>query len=130
MIKKRQRIPNIRPLVTLPQKCTWCGKSISDEQEVFGLEAAVNPAYKNILKKAEGAIIPQILTLTEKIVHAVVVTQDSEVKREGFDILFIVCSEPCALMIEKALNQEQAIWEWLFCNASSTRWINFPCFTF
>jgi hypothetical protein len=111
MVKERQKIPRPRPQVTLPQKCTWCGESISDEQEVFSLEAVINPAYKNILKKAEGTTILQILTLADKTVNAIVVTQDSEVKREGFDILFIVCSELCVLTLERALIQEQAVLE-------------------
>jgi len=89
-------------------------ESISDEQEVFGREAVLNPKYKNILKKAEGTKILQILTLAEKTVNAVVVTRDSEIKREGFDILFIACGETYALTLEAVLIQECAILDLLF----------------
>lgn len=90
-------------------KCAWCGKLISDTDEVFGLEATVTPSYKKELKKKEGKILSLFLLLPRKVVDAIVVTEDSEAKKKRVDIIFMLCSKTCALALKKALLQEKAI---------------------
>jgi hypothetical protein len=88
-------------------KCAWCGKFISDTDEVFGLEATATPSYKEELKKKEGEVISLFLTFTGKVVDVIVVTEHSEAKKKGVDVIFMLCSKACALALKRALLQEK-----------------------
>lgn len=108
---KRKKTSKRQSMRTFTKKCTWCGKRISDEQEVFGLEAVANPIYKKELKEKEGILVPVLLTMPDKTVDAIVVTEDSEAKRKGTDLIFMLCSEDCALALRKALLREKALFQ-------------------
>lgn len=111
MVKKEEKTPKRQAIEKIPKLCTWCGKHIPGEQEVFALEVVANPAYRKELKKKEGIIVSLPLTLTEKAVDAIVVTEASEAKRKGIDLIFMLCSEACALTLRKALLQEKALFQ-------------------
>jgi hypothetical protein len=103
MVKKRRKTSKHQ------NKCAWCGALISDEDEVFALSAIANPFYKKQLKRREGQILPIHLVLTEKVVDAIVVAEDSQAKSEGYDFIFMLCSEACAMNLKEALLQEKTL---------------------
>ncbi|MEW6419325.1 MAG: hypothetical protein AB1480_14635 [Nitrospirota bacterium] len=87
--------------------CAWCGKTIPENSEVFGLGAKIRHGFD--IKDKEGKIIQLSLVLTNKTVPAIVTTSDSEAKREGYDLMFMTCSQRCAKSLKKTLQKEKEI---------------------
>jgi len=84
--------------------CAWCKKNIPEDTEVFGISAKVK---KDIdIKGKEGEIISLHFATKNKDVQAVVVTKDSPAKKEGYDLVFMACSQKCAKSLKSALNAE------------------------
>lgn len=84
--------------------CAYCGATIPKETEVFSLSAKLRPGVD--LKRNEGTVIPLTLEAADRIVLAIVPTADSAAKKEGKDILFMVCSDDCGNALRKALEKE------------------------
>ena len=88
----------------LTSTCTWCGKRVSEDVEVFGLGARARAGVD--LRGVEGTIIPLSLGSLSKTVHAIVPTGDSEAKKAGNDLMFLACSRRCAESLKEALQSE------------------------
>jgi hypothetical protein len=87
--------------------CAWCGKVIPEDSEVFGLGAKVRQGFD--IKDQEGRIIPLTLLQADKTIPAIVTTSNSEAKREGYDLMFMTCSQGCAKSLKKTLQKEKKI---------------------
>jgi hypothetical protein len=83
--------------------CAWCGALIPEDTEVFSLSAKLKPGVD--LKKDEGTVMPLTLELIHKVVLAIVPRADSPAKKEGKDVLFMICSDDCGTALREALNQ-------------------------
>ena len=59
----------------------------------------------NLVDK-EGSFIHIALARSHKTVPAMVVTSDSEAKRQGNDLGFVACSQACAEALKAALQAE------------------------
>ena len=57
---------------------------------------SVNPA----------GVIQLSLTQPRKTIAAIVPTQDSQAKRDGYDLLFTICSQKCGRALKAALQQQ------------------------
>ena len=89
-------------------RCSYCHKRIKSNTEVFGMGAK---AHRGIdLKNQEGMILDLDLLDGRKI-YAMVVTKDSEAKRDGYDFVFMTCSETCAKALKNALEQDKRLIE-------------------
>ncbi len=84
--------------------CAWCKKEVPEDYEPYQLNAATK--YKNLLEGHEGQFIQLPLTLANKTVHAFVVTNDSEAKNDGWDLVLMACSSGCGKSLKVALEQE------------------------
>lgn len=84
--------------------CAWCKKNIPEDVEVFGISAKVRKGVD--IKGKEGKIIPLHLATKKKDVQAVVVTKNSPAKKEGYDLVFLSCSQKCAKSLKTALSAE------------------------
>jgi hypothetical protein len=89
---------------TLLQTCAWCNQRLSAEQETYGFGAKSNPKLE--LQNNEGEFVSLKLSLTDKIIIALVVPEDSPAKDAGYDLLFLTCSEECAQDLKYALELE------------------------
>ncbi len=86
-------------------ECAWCGGQIEREVGIFAVGAKARKGMK--LKEYEGSILEMGLVHSEKTVPAIIPTQDSEAKRSGSDIIFLVCSRECGDLLKKALRKEK-----------------------
>jgi hypothetical protein len=60
----------------------------------------------------EGPFIHvHLITVPGKTVHCAVVTDDSDAKRQGWDLVFMACSQECAETLRDILQKEGYIYE-------------------
>ena len=93
-----------KPRLDGPLKCGWCADEIDDDTELFGIGAKARPDID--IAELEGKVIDIFLTRRDRNVQALVVTNDSPAKREGKDLLFVVCSESCAEALRQGVGKE------------------------
>lgn len=87
------------------QRCAWCDRRIKLDTEVFGCGARTIPGID--LSAKEGEILPLYLALSQRTVPALVVPGDSQAKREGNDLYFLICSETCGHYLKEALERDK-----------------------
>ncbi len=91
----------------IESKCSWCNKTIDADSEVFSLGAK---ARKGIdISGYEGKTFPLTLIHSNKTVPAILTKSDSEAKKEGNDLLFMLCSPACSESLKVALKKEMII---------------------
>jgi hypothetical protein len=86
------------------QICTWCGKKISPDSEVFALGVRARPEVD--LKSWEGGVMQILLTTIGKTVFAIVPTDDSQARQEGKDLMLTVCCQRCGDALKRVLQEE------------------------
>jgi hypothetical protein len=90
----------------LQSECGWCGKSIGEDQPVFGIGGKALPGID--LSLVQGKVIEIDLETAAKHVLAAVPAFDSDAKKEGNDLMFMVCSEACGRQLQAAVAGELA----------------------
>ena len=101
-LRKRYKKPkeNLPPSI-----CAWCGKVIPEDTEVWSFGIKARPEID--LADQRGKVIDLTVVSANKIVPAIVVTEDSEAKKEkGYDMVFMLCSQYCALQLKEALDKD------------------------
>jgi len=88
-------------------KCAWCGNRIDDDLEVFGFGARIRPGID--LSEYEGEAIELKLLTKDRSVPMMVTSESSEAKRDGNDMMFMVCSEKCGKEMKAALEEEKSV---------------------
>jgi len=83
--------------------CAWCKKNIPDNVEVFGMGAKIRQGIN--LKHKEGQYL-KLSLLNDRTVHGFVTTEGSDAKEDGYDLMFMACSEECANDMRNALQEE------------------------
>ena len=84
--------------------CTWCNKSLINEESVLSVN--IKAGEGSNFTKFEGQFVSISLSEENKKVYAFVTTEDSQARKDGYDLLFIVCSESCQENLKKALKNE------------------------
>jgi hypothetical protein len=86
-------------------RCGWCGREIGEAQPVIG----ISMKYRNQAdyRQNQGKIV-QFEVSSGRIVVAGVVKPDSPAKKEGKDVIFMVCSDRCGHELSAAMRHE---WE-------------------
>ena len=84
--------------------CAWCANPIGPDKEVFGFGAKAKPELD--LSDSEGTILQLPLDKCRKIIPAMVATSDSQARREGNDLVFMICSRECGMALKEALEDE------------------------
>src|SRR5258706_6811074 len=90
----------------MQSECGWCGKSIGEDQQVFGVGGKALPGID--LSLVQGKVIEIELDTAAKRVLAGVPAFDSVAKAEGNDLMFMVCSEACGRHLQTAVAGELA----------------------
>jgi hypothetical protein len=85
-------------------RCGWCGDEIPEDTELFGISAKARPDFD--ISEFRGKVIDVFLAQRNRNVQALVVTEDSPAKKEGKDLLFVVCGESCAEALRQAVGRE------------------------
>lgn len=84
----------------LLSRCAWC-------QGPLDVPFAQCVKVKDRSKiPAEGLVLFPITDAPHCLVPAIVCTEDSPAKAEGWDCVFALCSEACATNLRNALRQE------------------------
>ncbi|MFL7891584.1 MAG: hypothetical protein ACK2UM_10840 [Anaerolineales bacterium] len=87
--------------------CAWCGNSIDENGDFFGFGAR---ASHNIdLSNKTGQFVSLRLSLIDKTTFAMVPEKSSDSLAEDHDLLFITCSEDCAINLKEALDLERDV---------------------
>jgi endogenous inhibitor of DNA gyrase (YacG/DUF329 family) len=97
--------PNNHELI---HQCAWCGHLIYEDEEYFGFGAK---ASQNIdLNEKAGEFVSLNLSLQEKTVFALIPDKSGTGALAGHDLIFITCSEDCALNLKEALDLERDVY--------------------
>lgn len=88
-------------------QCGWCNRHISEDVEVFAFGARLRPGID--LSEYEGHCIELAMASKEKPVFALVTVDGSDAKADGKDMMFLTCSETCALALKAALEKEVSV---------------------
>jgi hypothetical protein len=95
------------PHSQLLRTCSWCTERIAPGAEIFGFGAKVGPTID--LTGKEGQFVALTLALAHKTVVALVPAPDSQARADGYDLIFITCSEDCAMELKEALELERDV---------------------
>lgn len=85
-------------------RCAYCDKEVDQDSEVFVVLLTIGEVHD--LKDIEGEMISVCLEEANRSIPAMVVTEDSEAKKDGGDIGFMACSEGCAQSLTTTLQKE------------------------
>lgn len=109
MKKKKRKRPMPQDLLyeRFCSSCGWCGKRIGPDQGVFGVSARARPGLD--LTHVEGQIIALHLVTFDRTILVGVAGRDSEAKRAGKDLSFMVCSRTCGEELRRAFDQEREL---------------------
>ena len=89
--------------------CAWCTRPIEGDTGVFGFGAKARPDID--LSDKEGQFVTMTLALSKKTIIALVPTHVSTAKEEGYDLVFMTCSQECAQELKEALEFERDVFE-------------------
>ena len=93
----------------LMHTCAWCNATIPEDAEVFGFGAKASADVD--LSDKQGEFVSLKLALADKTVFALVPTESSQAKEQGYDFVFITCSQECAEDLKDALEFEKDVFE-------------------
>ena len=100
-------------------KCSWCGQSIPDDTPVFGFGGKKRPGAD--VSEFEGGAIRISLVTQDRDVIAIVPGADSEARQDGYEFMFMVCSEVCGSEMKATLEDEASLGDALFGEIDSTQ---------
>jgi hypothetical protein len=88
-------------------RCAWCGK-LPDLRRIVVLLAKCHAG----VRLPEGATCHPFQLSNGKVIRAIVGTDDSQMKADGWDCGFPVCSEICGDLLATALQREGVLLKW------------------
>ena len=84
--------------------CGWCARKISPDVEVFGGTGKARAGID--LTAHMGHVLVIHLVSANKMVLIAVAGLDSEIRREGYDFVYMTCSEGCARDLKTAFERD------------------------
>src|SRR5437773_8639898 len=84
--------------------CRWCGRVLGENSE----RISINSSFQNPkdYRKHAGKVVTFELQSIGRSIVALVVTRDSPAKKQGKDIMFIVCSDRCGDELSAEMNKD------------------------
>ena len=93
-----------------PSTCCWCGEGISQDSPVYSLSAAFRQDVEVSIEKEAYVIkvaVPKSMDSTQYAsLWATVTGRESDAKKEGTDLIFMLCSKKCGSELKKILQTE------------------------
>ena len=93
----------------LAHTCAWCQTEIADDVEVYGISAKARS--QEDIDDWQGKFMPIELQLRKSTLFGYVVTDDSDARAQGWDIVFAACSQECAQSLSGALKLEVDVFD-------------------
>jgi len=106
-----ERVKNIMPRRRQVDKeeywlnhCRWCDREMGEESERF----SINTKFRDPkdYRKNAGKIVEFYVPSVYRSIMAFAVTRDSEAKKQGYEIMFVICSERCREELSAALRED------------------------
>lgn len=98
-MKKKQKLE--LPTVDEPTTCCWCEHSIGEDGPLYGLFA------ESIYELSPKGRWVQIVLLSGKTITCGITGKRSKARKEGYDLMFEVCSDDCGRKLQTALSQDK-----------------------
>lgn len=89
--------------------CTWCMNPIPKDGDIFAF--GVKSSGNIDLSEKEGEFVSLDLTLEDRSVAAIVTTRSSEARKQGYDLIFLTCSQTCVEELKDALRAERVLFK-------------------
>ena len=93
----------------LLRTCTWCNLAVEPGEEIFAFGAKTSTSVD--LSNKQGQFVSLKLALSDKTVVALVPVETSQAKQNGYDLVFVACSEDCATKLKESLEFERDVFE-------------------
>lgn len=93
----------------LLRTCAWCNQVIPPDAETFGFGAKTGANVD--LTGKEGEFVTLKLAISGKIIIALVPSEGSIARDEGYDLVFITCSPECAEELKENLQLEKDVFK-------------------
>ncbi len=90
-------------------KCAYCEKKIRSGAEVYGLGVKLKEGLE--YPGAVGRTMAVKLPVGGKEFECMVTADGSQAKLEGWDLIFVVCSEKCGAELKSILEEEEELFE-------------------
>ncbi len=84
--------------------CAWCRREIPEDAEVFGVSGKFRPGVN--MKDQEGKVVPLVFGGEGRVVPAIITPADSPAKRDGKDLMFMLCSEKCCNELAEGVRRD------------------------
>ena len=97
--KRRPRRRQVLTPQTVTGVCAWCGKRIPEDEEVFTVTLRKLPG----IDTGQGGIVIEVPVDESRTLYGLAVTEDSQAKKEGVNMVFSACSETCGRALQKEL---------------------------
>ncbi len=90
-------------------RCAFCGEKISPGVEIYGLGARLSEEFR--YREAVGRATVVALSVGDRELECMVVADGSQAKLEGWDLIFITCSEECGAGLRSLLEKEKSLFD-------------------
>jgi len=100
MMKEAVMKPLPPDIQEIGEKCAWC---LTPFTQPYMICVKLPTGYPI---KADAIFLPVELKKAKRFVHAVVMQPGSPGKREGYDLMFGLCSEECTTYLKNAIEEE------------------------
>jgi len=81
--------------------CCWCDAPMEPDQTAWGMAA------KSVYDLCPRGKDVEVELLSGEKIEGYIIEKDSEIGKQGFDIMFFVCSEKCAKALGVAIRQNE-----------------------
>lgn len=90
-------------------RCALCRKKVPSGAEVYGLGARLKEEFK--YREAVGRATAVRLSAGGRELECMVTADGSQAKLEGWDLIFMVCSESCGTELKRILEEDQRLFD-------------------
>jgi hypothetical protein len=90
-------------------KCAFCGRRIRSGAEVYvlGVKLKAGLEYPGGVDRRTAVQLP----VKDRTLECMVTADGSQAKMEGWDLIFMLCSEKCGEEIKELLEEEKDLFE-------------------
>jgi hypothetical protein len=90
-------------------KCAYCEKKMRSDADVYGLGVKLKEGLE--YPGAVGRTMTVHLPVQGRELECMVTADGSQAKLEGWDLIFMVCSEECGAGLRALLDKEEDLFE-------------------
>ena len=85
-------------------RCAWCRKKVTESEQPWLMGGRAREGAD--LTEFEGGMTSVWVSSPKREVEMIVPGRDSEARKSGYDVIFVICSDKCADKLKGALIKE------------------------